>query len=169
MGVVGWGECLGGARRSTTGTISAIVLGSNPEVEGPGICVLDVVSLTTFTAWRPLEIPTVLSGVREKLVLDVPYIAGDLGDLGGTFGMFDALVGTELVRLTEELEVDDGFLTKSEGLERKRGSGVGVIGARFEEVGVALGARPAYGAKELVEEETAFDLPDGGAGFVVLA
>lgn len=56
MGVVGSAERLGGARRSTTGVISAIVLGSISEEEEPNKCVLDVLSLTILGVKRGLDL-----------------------------------------------------------------------------------------------------------------
>ena len=81
MGMVGWGECLEGTRRSTTGMISAIVLGSNPEVERPDICVLGVLSLMTFAGKRALNIGVAAPrlGIREELALDVAFIGTVLG------------------------------------------------------------------------------------------
>ena len=90
LAVMGLPEKFGGARRSTTWMISAIVLGSNPEVEGSDMCVL-VLSLTTSAPLHALDLGTSAlwsAGMRAKL---------ELGGRSGTFGVVGLLTGTKLV------------------------------------------------------------------------
>ena len=90
MGVMGLPEKFGGARRSTNGVVSAIVLGSNLEVKGPDMCVL-VLSLTISAPLRTIDIGTSTprsARLRAKLAL---------GGWGGTFGVAGLLTGTKLV------------------------------------------------------------------------